>query len=71
MSSYCVRLCVLQCPEMVAPYGSYQPIFGTNPFSIGIPTTPRPQVTHHIHYGFSLRTLHVVAFCTNCICLCN
>jgi len=33
-----------QCPEMVAPYGSYQPIFGTNPFAIGIPTTPRPQV---------------------------
>lgn len=33
-----------QCPEMVAPYGSYEPLFGTNPFSIGIPTTPRPQV---------------------------
>ena len=33
-----------QCPEMVAPYGSYEPLFGTSPFSIGIPTTPRPQV---------------------------
>jgi L-2-hydroxycarboxylate dehydrogenase (NAD+) len=33
-----------QCPEMVAPYGSFEPIFGTNPFAIGIPTTPRPQV---------------------------
>lgn len=33
-----------QCPEMVAPYGSYEPIFGTNPFAIGVPTTPRPQV---------------------------
>eukprot|EP00286_Rhodomonas_abbreviata_P004564 CAMPEP_0181335408 /NCGR_PEP_ID=MMETSP1101-20121128/26816_1 /TAXON_ID=46948 /ORGANISM="Rhodomonas abbreviata, Strain Caron Lab Isolate" /LENGTH=350 /DNA_ID=CAMNT_0023445527 /DNA_START=53 /DNA_END=1107 /DNA_ORIENTATION=+ len=38
------RIVMSQCPEMVAPYGSYQPIFGTNPFSIGIPTTPRPQV---------------------------
>jgi L-2-hydroxycarboxylate dehydrogenase (NAD+) len=35
---------VLQCPEMVAPYGSYEPLYGTNPFAIGIPTTPRPQV---------------------------
>jgi LDH2 family malate/lactate/ureidoglycolate dehydrogenase len=35
---------MLQCPEMVAPYGSYEPLYGTNPFSIGIPTTPRPQV---------------------------
>lgn len=29
---------------MVAPYGSYEPLFGTNPFTIGIPTSPRPQV---------------------------
>jgi len=29
---------------MVAPYGSYEALFGTNPFTIGIPTTPRPQV---------------------------
>ncbi len=35
---------LLQCPEMVAPYGSYEALFGTNPFTIGIPTTPRPQV---------------------------
>lgn len=27
-----------QSPEFVAPFGSYEPIFGTNPFSIGIPT---------------------------------
>jgi LDH2 family malate/lactate/ureidoglycolate dehydrogenase len=33
-----------QCPEMVAPYGSSQAIYGTNPFTIGIPTAPRPQV---------------------------
>jgi len=39
-----IGIVMSQCPEMVAPYGSYQPIFGTNPFSIGIPTTPRPQV---------------------------
>lgn len=39
-----IGLVFSQCPEMVAPYGSYEPLFGTNPFSIGIPTTPRPQV---------------------------
>lgn len=33
-----------QCPEMVAPHGSYEPIFGTNPFAIGIPTKGRVQV---------------------------
>ena len=27
-----------QCSEMVAPHGSYQAIFGTNPIAIGIPT---------------------------------
>lgn len=37
-----------QCPEMVAPYGSYEPLFGTNPFTIGIPTSPRPQVQYAI-----------------------
>lgn len=39
-----IGIVMSQCPEMVAPYGSYEPIFGTNPFTIGIPTTPRPQV---------------------------
>jgi LDH2 family malate/lactate/ureidoglycolate dehydrogenase len=39
---------------MVAPHGSYEPIFGTNPLAIGIPTVPRPQVdirsrTIHLH----------------------
>lgn len=33
-----------QTYEMVAPHGSYEPIFGTNPISIGIPTEPRIQV---------------------------
>lgn len=33
-----------QCNEMVAPHGSYEPVFGTNPIAIGIPTSPRPQV---------------------------
>ena len=32
------------CPEYVAPYGSYEPIFGTNPLSIGVPTSSRPQI---------------------------
>ena len=29
---------MLQCPEMVAPFGSYEAIFGTNPIAISIPT---------------------------------
>ena len=33
-----IGIVLSQSPEYVAPYGSYQPIFGTNPFSIGIPT---------------------------------
>lgn len=33
-----IGIVLSQCPEMVAPHGSYEPIFGTNPFSIGIPT---------------------------------
>lgn len=32
------------CPEYVAPYGSYEPIFGTNPLSIGVPASSRPQI---------------------------
>ena len=39
-----ISIVMSQCPEMVAPCGSYEPIFGTNPIAIGIPTTPRPQV---------------------------
>lgn len=33
-----------QCPEMVAPHGSYEPIFGTNPIAVGIPSSPHPVV---------------------------
>lgn len=33
-----IGICMSQCPEYVAPYGSYEPIFGTNPISIGLPT---------------------------------
>eukprot|EP01035_Chromulina_nebulosa_P019794 gene19794-25736_t len=39
-----IALVMSQCPEMVAPHGSYEPIFGTNPLAIGIPTLPRPQI---------------------------
>jgi LDH2 family malate/lactate/ureidoglycolate dehydrogenase len=39
-----VGIVMSQCPEMVAPYGSFEPIFGTNPIAIGVPTKPRPQV---------------------------
>lgn len=31
-------------PETVATYGSYQPIFGTNPLAIGVPTDKDPLV---------------------------
>jgi hypothetical protein len=41
-----VGIVMSQCPEMVAPHGSYEPIFGTNPLAIGIPTAGRPQVCH-------------------------
>jgi L-2-hydroxycarboxylate dehydrogenase (NAD+) len=39
-----IGLVMCQCNEMVAPHGSFEPIFGTNPFAIGIPTQPRAQV---------------------------
>lgn len=39
-----ISIVMSQCPEMVAPCGSYEPIFGTNPLAIGIPTLPRVQV---------------------------
>jgi L-2-hydroxycarboxylate dehydrogenase (NAD+) len=39
-----IGIVMSQCNEMVAPFGSFQKIFGTNPISIGIPTTPRPQI---------------------------
>lgn len=39
-----ISVVMSQCPEMVAPCGSFEPIFGTNPIAIGIPTVPRVQV---------------------------
>lgn len=39
-----IGIVLSQCPELVAPFGSYEPIFGTNPISIGIPTKPRAQI---------------------------
>jgi len=32
-----VGIVLSQSPELMAPHGSYEPIFGTNPFSVGIP----------------------------------
>ena len=32
-----IGIVLSQAPEMVAPHGSYEPIFGTNPIAIGIP----------------------------------
>jgi L-2-hydroxycarboxylate dehydrogenase (NAD+) len=39
-----IAIVMSQCPEMVAPHGSCEPIFGTNPIAIGIPTPGRAQV---------------------------
>ena len=39
-----VGIVLSQCPEMVAPHGSYEAIFGTNPLAIGVPTAGRAQV---------------------------
>lgn len=39
-----IGIVMSQCPEYVAPHGSYEPIFGTNPIAIGLPTKPRCQV---------------------------
>ena len=39
-----IGIVMSQLNEMVAPHGSYEPIFGTNPIAIGIPTLPRAQI---------------------------
>lgn len=39
-----IAIVMSQCSEMVAPHGSYEAIFGTNPLAIGIPTKPRAQI---------------------------
>jgi|LauGreSBDMM110SN_4_FD.fasta_scaffold46721_2 LDH2 family malate/lactate/ureidoglycolate dehydrogenase len=39
-----IGIVMSQCNPLVAPYGSYEKVFGTNPISIGIPTLPRSQI---------------------------
>jgi LDH2 family malate/lactate/ureidoglycolate dehydrogenase len=39
-----IGIIMSQCPEMVAPHGSCEAIFGTNPIAIGVPTLPRAQI---------------------------
>ena len=39
-----ISVVMSQCPEYMAPYGSYEPIFGTNPIAIGLPTEDSPIV---------------------------
>lgn len=36
-----IGIALSQSPDLMAPYGSYEPVFGTNPFAIGIPTQAR------------------------------
>src|SRR3989344_8348046 len=31
-------------PETISPHGSYQPLFGTNPMAIGVPTDDEPLI---------------------------
>ena len=33
-----------QCPEYVAPHGSSEAVFGTNPIAVGVPTAQGPLV---------------------------
>ena len=33
-----IGIVLAQSPEFVAPYGAYQPVFGTNPIAISVPT---------------------------------
>lgn len=53
-----IGIVLSQSAELVAPFGSYEPIFGTNPFAIGIPTQARVRVcvgiglsVHHVALG--------------------
>ena len=43
-----VGIVMNQCSEMVAPHGSYEAIFGTNPIAFGVPTAGRAQVHNNI-----------------------
>jgi len=54
-----IGIVMSQCNEMVAPHGSYEPIFGTNPITIGVPTLPRAQIldmatSASAYYGIKL-----------------
>lgn len=54
-----IGIVMSQCNEMVAPHGSFEPIFGTNPITIGIPTHPRAQIldmatSASAYYGIKL-----------------
>lgn len=39
-----IGIVMSQCNELVAPHTSYEPIFGTNPIAIGLPTSSPPFV---------------------------
>jgi L-2-hydroxycarboxylate dehydrogenase (NAD+) len=42
-----IGIVMSQCNEMVAPHGSYEAIYGTNPISFGIPRKASDSATHH------------------------
>ena len=39
-----IGIAMSQSPEYVAPHGSTEPIFGTNPIAVGVPTAGQPLV---------------------------
>lgn len=53
---------------MVAPHGSFEPILGTNPIAIGIPTEPRAQIldmatSSWAWYGLKTAEKEVIDLC--------
>jgi LDH2 family malate/lactate/ureidoglycolate dehydrogenase len=54
-----IAIIMAESPEGVAPDGSIQPLFGTNPISFGIPAIPAPLIfdmaTSAISYGAILK----------------
>lgn len=68
-----IGIVMSQCPEMVAPHGAYEPIFGTNPLAIGIPTRGRPQVldmatSASVGHLAVIRDTHSSTSHSSCLC---
>ena len=51
-----IGIVMSQAPEMVAPHGSYEPIFGTNPIAIGIPNKVNSGIDASINANVDLNS---------------